>query len=508
MTQKLRLKEGCVLAFLILVFCIGKAFALSGEIKDISGREYFSTVKEAIEKAEKSIYMVMYVVRVDPRNTKSKVFQLCQSLIDAHDRGVDVGVILDQSLDYERTEDEGWQTEGKNANAFQLFSNHGLKVFYDKTSTISHNKVLVIDRETVILGSTNWTEYALSRNNESSVLIQSKEFAEHKLSQLTQIGIDQEESETPDIREPPLVLGRILMESPDFFSRMMTASDHRAFDVYLLLLKDFKEDAELIFNYDYIARELGIAEKMDRTAYRRQLMKTLRKLMEPYQLLNFEPHYAKDAEVILLDPTNDKKPYTYPQGNYFKIPGEYFSYGWDQRLLFREKFCYFINLIRASLSPGNPWWSKAKVTLENQFHVQTETLQLGMIGLRRWNLIDMEYSSTETGYANRMSTRYKVSTPYSYEELQRQKKKLVEEFGQERFDQALGWAAIVFEENDPGVLKDILHLTDQFGQEIMDKAFNVVSQKRVDNPKRTYRYVVGIARSEASELSLLPAKGR
>ena len=103
---------------------------------------------------------------------------------------------------------------------------------------------------------------------------------------------------------------------------MMTASDHRAFDVYLLLLKDFKEDAELIFSYDYIARELGIAEKMYRIAYRRQLTKTLRKLMDRYQLLNFEPQYADDAEVILPEPENNTKENTYPHENNYKIPGD------------------------------------------------------------------------------------------------------------------------------------------------------------------------------------------
>ena len=101
-------------AFLIYIFCIGKAFSFSGDITDISGRQYFPSVKEVIDQAEKSIYMVMYLVNVDERNTKSRVYQLSHSLIDAHERGVAVSIILDQSVDYSRTKSgELWQTEGK-----------------------------------------------------------------------------------------------------------------------------------------------------------------------------------------------------------------------------------------------------------------------------------------------------------------------------------------------------------------------------------------------------------
>ena len=68
-------------------------------------------------------------------------------------------------------------------------------------------------------------------------------------------------------------------------------------------------------------------------------------------------------------------------------------------------------------SPDDPWWFGAQSTLEKQFHIQKETIQLGMIGLRRWDLIDMEYSSIDEGYEEREPTRYRVLNPYSYEQI-------------------------------------------------------------------------------------------
>ena len=82
--------------------------------------------------------------------------------------------------------------------------------------------------------------------------------------------------------------------------------------------------------------------------------------------------------------------------------------------------------------------------------------------------------------------------------LEGQKQRLIEEFGKKRFDQAVTRAKIVLEENDPDVLEDILHLTNEYGQEKMTRAFHIVSLKGLDNPKRTYRYVVGILQRGAN----------
>ena len=110
----------------------------------------------------------------------------------------------------------------------------------------------------------------------------------------------------------------------------------------------------------------------------------------------------------------------------------------------------------------------------------------------------MEYSSIDEGYEEREPTRYRVLSPYSYEQAESQRQGLIEEFGQEQYDQAITRAKIVLEEHDPAVIEDILHLTDEYGQEKMTRAFQIVQEKSLDNPKRTYKYVVGILQRGAN----------
>lgn len=40
------------------------------EITNFSGRKYYPTVKEAIDKAEKSIFVAMYIINYDERNRR------------------------------------------------------------------------------------------------------------------------------------------------------------------------------------------------------------------------------------------------------------------------------------------------------------------------------------------------------------------------------------------------------------------------------------------------------
>ncbi|MFC1643629.1 hypothetical protein ACFL1F_00935 [Chlamydiota bacterium] len=55
-----------------------------------------------------------------------------------------------------------------------------------------------------------------------------------------------------------------------------------------------------------------------------------------------------------------------------------------------------------------------------------------------------------------------------------------------------GLAKVVFEENDVKVFEDIIHLIDEYGVEKVKKAFAVVEKKSKDNPRRTFKYVIGI----------------
>ena len=84
---------------------------------------------------------------------------IAQALVSAHQRGVHVEVILDKS---QRTE---------NDTKASLVVNAGIPVFIDAAHAIAHNKVMVIDGETVITGSFNFTKAAEERNAENLLVL-------------------------------------------------------------------------------------------------------------------------------------------------------------------------------------------------------------------------------------------------------------------------------------------------------------------------------------------------
>ncbi len=114
-------------------------------------------IVRALNEAKSSVLVQAYSFTSDP---------IADALVDARNRHVDVEVILDKS-----------QLHGKGGDAKKL-SNAGVPVEIDSAHAIAHNKVMVIDGETVITGSFNFTNAAESSNAENLLIIQDKNLAE------------------------------------------------------------------------------------------------------------------------------------------------------------------------------------------------------------------------------------------------------------------------------------------------------------------------------------------
>jgi len=90
---------------------------------------------------------------------------IAKALLDAHKRGVQVQVILDKS-----------QRSEKYSSA-DFLANQGVPTLIDANHAISHNKVMVIDGETVLTGSFNFTKAAQEKNAENVLIIRDKALA-------------------------------------------------------------------------------------------------------------------------------------------------------------------------------------------------------------------------------------------------------------------------------------------------------------------------------------------
>jgi len=90
---------------------------------------------------------------------------IVKALLNAHKRKVKIEVILDKS-----------QQTAKYTIATFL-SNSGIPTFIDDRHAIAHNKIMIIDKETVITGSFNFTKAAEEKNAENLLIIRNKDLA-------------------------------------------------------------------------------------------------------------------------------------------------------------------------------------------------------------------------------------------------------------------------------------------------------------------------------------------
>jgi phosphatidylserine/phosphatidylglycerophosphate/cardiolipin synthase-like enzyme len=113
-------------------------------------------VIHAIQAAKKEILVQAYIFTSAP---------IAKALVEAHKRGIAVEVVLDKS-------------QRKDAYSPADFVAHaGIPTYIDEQHAIAHNKIMIIDRETVITGSFNFTKNADEKNAENLLIIPDRELA-------------------------------------------------------------------------------------------------------------------------------------------------------------------------------------------------------------------------------------------------------------------------------------------------------------------------------------------
>jgi phosphatidylserine/phosphatidylglycerophosphate/cardiolipin synthase-like enzyme len=113
-------------------------------------------VVDALDATHASAYIQAYSFTSPP---------IAAAIIRAHERGVQVQVILDKS-----------NLEEKRSKAADMF-HHGIVPLIDSQHEIAHNKVMILDGEVVITGSFNFTKQAETSNAENLMVIHDKQIA-------------------------------------------------------------------------------------------------------------------------------------------------------------------------------------------------------------------------------------------------------------------------------------------------------------------------------------------
>ncbi len=116
-----------------------------------AGKDALEQTCQALRSAQKTISVAMFTF------THAR---LAEELALAKERGVDVQVALDH-----------YTAEGSSRKVAQFLRSRGVPVLVSQGVQLLHHKWVLIDEDTLIAGSANWTQSAFKRNKEILVKI-------------------------------------------------------------------------------------------------------------------------------------------------------------------------------------------------------------------------------------------------------------------------------------------------------------------------------------------------
>jgi hypothetical protein len=363
----------------------------------------------------------------------------------------------------------------------------GIPVSYVE-GPLLHAKVLIVDRRTIFVGSSNWTTAAFGENVEADAVIRSTAAAESLLARLA--ALPRRKSSVPAPRGDVLVPTGLLFP-PGKLGEMVRRKDDAALDLYLHFLREGYSAGKFTPLDNAVAMEaLG---RLDRgpVANRRQLHKIFRRLKEVYGLAEARETYGKDPEVRLL-PLSSTDTVT--------LPGLYFSAGWARRLSPAAKMFLLLNLYYSPRSSAAPQWCLSRAALAETHGLQKKTIGVGSVELRRLNLLEVDYDDAPTPEDPRRRPNIYWPEPfYDPADVEARWRALEKAHGAEALARGRRVARLVYQDNDPQLVEKAMELEKTYGRAVMEEALHLLGKKHPDNPKRNFRYLVGLVRGLAGK---------
>lgn len=91
--------------------------------------------------------------------------EIAAAIVKAHKNKIHVEIILDKS------------NRSAKYSAGDFTAHAGIPTYIDAKHAIAHNKIIIIDKETIITGSFNFTKAAEEKNAENVLILKNKELA-------------------------------------------------------------------------------------------------------------------------------------------------------------------------------------------------------------------------------------------------------------------------------------------------------------------------------------------
>jgi len=153
------MKNITAIIFLVLIITF-PVFAFNVDVTNVCFSPHggcTEAIVDQIDNAKSEILIQAYSFTSTP---------IAKALVNAHKRGIHVEIILDKS------------NRSKKYSAGDFTAHMGVTTYIDSKHAIAHNKIMIIDKETVITGSFNFTKAAEEKNAENLLVIRNKKLAE------------------------------------------------------------------------------------------------------------------------------------------------------------------------------------------------------------------------------------------------------------------------------------------------------------------------------------------
>ena len=298
--------------FILTITSCGIAYeSVPARVTDISDRAYEGAVIKLLDGAKKSIVISMYTVSLGTQDN-NPIRLLLNDLVEARGRGVAVTIYLNTKF---KGADDPRGRMGE-SEVLKKLEDAGCIIHLLAPHRRLHDKLIVVDSRYVVDGSTNWSLSALFDNYESATLIDSTGLAEVKLARLKTLELGELQKTAPLVHTPIYVenlpakvnIPVLLITDKRYLTLMVSRSDERVMDLYLLLLalQEKTGDAEAFIDLESMALSLGLPQGWDDTGLRRQAIKSLKRLESNYGLIKTTFFHSKDARVRLTEIMGEK----------------------------------------------------------------------------------------------------------------------------------------------------------------------------------------------------------
>jgi len=135
-------------------------FSLFKKSEKVFNHAYFSpgdaclnAIIAAISKAKSSLKICVFTISDD---------RITRSILQAHRRGIPVKILTDNEKLYDKGSD------------IRELAQAGIPVRIDNTTNHMHHKFAILDNQTVLTGSYNWTRSAAQYNHENLIIANDK----------------------------------------------------------------------------------------------------------------------------------------------------------------------------------------------------------------------------------------------------------------------------------------------------------------------------------------------